>query len=63
MDNNSKRQENHDQVVGGGHQHHAGDGKEQQGVILAALGIITIQVIIREGNGDQSAEQEQDRQG
>ena len=34
-----KRQEDHDQIAGARHQHHAADAEEQQDVILAAVDV------------------------
>ncbi len=41
------------------HEHHAADGDQQQGVILAALQAHTFEVIVSQGDGCQTTAQNQ----
>ena len=52
-----QREEDHDQVVGLGDQHHAGYREHHQYVELAALDVHAFQVIVSQGDGDHAAGQ------
>ena len=52
-------QEDHDQVASLGHQHHAGNAEEHQGVVLAALQVHALDIAERESDPHQAAKQQQ----
>ena len=52
--------EDGDQVDGSGHEHHAGRGEKEDGVVLAVLGVLDVQVPVRQGDRQDGRDQEED---